>query len=192
MKNSLFALAVSTAALAAPAVSHADAGGFFVNGNIGYAQMDKGAYNDSGTGGAAQIGYRWAFSPSVALGLEGGYTYLGNFGVKSSFANSGIQSASVKGWNLGINGHFNFTPEWYVSARGGYFRGNLKGGFLDSAGNPVNVSTSNSNKFYAGVGLGYDFSNNFSIGVAYDYYRANTQGLSLEPDLFSVSAEYRF
>jgi OOP family OmpA-OmpF porin/outer membrane immunogenic protein len=194
MKNTVIAIALAAAGLlAAPAVSRAadNAGGFFVNGNIGQSNLDKGAYNDSDTGFAGNIGYRWAFNPSVALGVEGGYTYLGKFSTKSGFNDSGIQRAEVKGWTLGVNGHFNIAPEWYLSGRTGWFRADTKGGYLDAAGDPVNVDGT-SNKFYAGVGLGYDFSNNFSVGLNYDYYRANTQGLKTDPDLFSVSAEVRF
>lgn len=56
---------------------------------------------------------------------------------------------------------------------------------------PVTVDDS-SNKWYAGAGFGYDFSNNFSVGLNYDYYKAEKNGLKFDPDLVSVSAEYRF
>ena len=195
MKNTAFAIALAAAGfLAAPALSDAaenDAGGFFVNGAFGQSNLDKGAYNDSDTGFVGNVGYRWALNPAVALGIEGGYTELGTFGPKSGFQDIGLRKAEVGGWTLGVNGHFNITPQWYLSGRTGWFRADVRGGFLDAAGVPVNVDDS-SNKFYAGAGFGYDFSNNFSVGLNYDYYRANSNGLKLDPDLFSVGAEFRF
>jgi len=194
MKNTLFTIALAAAGLAVvPAISHADTngnGGFFVNGNIGQSNLSKGAYDDNDTGAGVNLGYRWAINPNVALGVEGGYTDLGKFDTKDSFNGLGLGRAEVKGWNAGVNGHFNLSPNWYISARGGLFRGDIQGSYL-AGSTPVNVDDT-SNKYYAGAGFGYDFSNNFSVGLNYDYYKVKDQGLNLDPNLVSVSAEYRF
>lgn len=194
MKRSLFALALATAAvvpaLGFAADSNGGNGGFFVNGNVGQSNLSKGAYDDNDTGYGANVGYRWALNPNVALGVEGGYTNLGNFDPKDGFGTLGIGRAKVDGWNVGVNGHFNLSPNWYVSARGGLFRGDVKGGYL-AGGVPVYVDDT-SNKYYAGAGFGYDFNNNLSVGLNYDYYKVNKDGLNLTPNLVSVSAEYRF
>ncbi len=89
-----------------------------------------------------------------------------------------------------MNGHFNLTPNWYLSARGGFFRGDIKGQYLLGT-TPIYVDET-SNKYYAGAGFGYDFNNNLSVGVNYDYYKADKNGLKANPDMISVSAEYRF
>jgi opacity protein-like surface antigen len=195
MKTTLAALALAGAGiLAAPVVSHAEDGshgGFFVNGNVGRSNLDKGAYNDDDTGYGLNLGYRWALNPNVALGVEGGYTDLGKFSPRSSFDGTGVPRATVKGWTAGVNGHFNLTPEWYLSGRAGLYRADFKGGYLDASDLPVAVDDT-STKWYAGAGFGYDFSNNFSVGVNYDYYKAKTAGLNLDPNLVSVSAEVRF
>lgn len=196
MKNTLLAIALaSTGMITVPVLSHAadnDNGGFFINGNVGQSNLDKGAYNDSDTGYGANIGYRWALSPSVALGVEGGYTKLGSFDPKSSFDVPGLSRAEVEGLTAGVNGHFNINPNWYVSAHGGLFRGDLKGSYVVAASTPpVNVDDT-STKYYAGAGFGYDFSNNLSVGLNYDYFKTDKSGLSLDPSLVSVSAEYRF
>jgi opacity protein-like surface antigen len=193
MKNTLFAIALATAGLTAiPLTSHAaDQSGFFINGNVGESNVNKGVYDDSDTGFGGNVGYRWAVAPNVLLGVEGGYTDLGNFATKSRFDGLGLRDADLKGWNLGINGHFNVTDNWYVSGRTGWFRGDIKGAYLDTAGIPVNVDDT-SNKWYAGAGFGYDFNNNLSVGLNYDYYKADKTNLNLNADLVSVSAEYRF
>ena len=82
------------------------------------------------------------------------------------------------------------AENWYLSGRAGLFRGDVKGGYFDGVV-PVRVDDS-SNKWYAGAGVGYDFSNNFSVGVNYDYYKAEQNGLKFSPNLVSVSGEYRF
>jgi hypothetical protein len=40
--------------------------------------------------------------------------------------------AELKGWNAGVNAHWNLTDNWYLSGRGGYFRGDLKGGYVNA------------------------------------------------------------
>lgn len=194
MKNTLIAIALATAGLAAlPLTSHAaDQNGWFINGNVGQSNVSKGIYDDDDTGFGANVGYRWAVAPNVLLGIEGGYTDLGKFSTKNSFSGLGIPDAELKGWNLGANGHFNITDNWYVSGRAGFFRADVKGGYVDPvSGNVVRVDDTG-NKWYAGAGFGYDFSNNFGIGLNYDYYKADKSHLDLNGDLVSVSAEYRF
>ncbi|HEX3895481.1 MAG TPA: porin family protein [Rudaea sp.] len=197
MKNTILAIALAASAFALPAISHADSsdngnGGFFVNGNVGQSDLDKGLYNDHDTGYGANVGYRWAFSPNVAIGVEGGYTKLGTFDPKENSDIAGtFPRASVEGWNLGLNGHFNLSPNWYVSARGGYFRSDVKGETFPSIATATFVDAT-SNKYYAGAGFGYDFSKNVSVGLNYDYYKTDTDGLQLDPRLISVSGEYRF
>lgn len=198
MKNTVFAIALAAAGLAAaPSLTRAQEGnagnsGFFINGNVGRTDLSKGAYNDNDTGYGINGGYRWALNPNVAIGVEGGYTDLGKFSPKDGL--SGLPQAKISGWTLGVDGHFNINPNWYVSARGGLFRGDVKGAYFpgnDSTGTPVYVDDT-STKYYAGAGFGYDFSNNLSVGLNYDYYKADKSGLSVDPRLLSVSAEYRF
>lgn len=192
MKNTLFAIALATVPLAAlPAVTLAadSAGGAFVNGNVGQASLDKGLYNDDDLGYGVNLGYRWALSPSVALGVEGGYADLGKFDAKNRYGGLGISRAQVRGWTAGVNGHFNLSPEWYLSGRAGLFRADTKGWTSDTVPNYVDDT---STKWYAGAGFGYDFSNNLSVGLNYDYYKTDKNNLKLDPNLVSVSAEYRF
>lgn len=195
MKVSLFAIALAAAGIAAaPATSFAqDKGGFFINGNVGQTTLDRGVYDDDDTGYGVNAGYRWALSPSVALGVEGGYTNLGSFDPDNNIVSPNgvaLGKADVKGWNAGVNGHFNLTDNWYVSGRAGLFRADVEGDYLITTG-PVRVDDT-SNKLYAGAGFGYDFSNNFSVGVNYDYYRIDKNNLDLNPSLVSASAEVRF
>jgi len=195
MKNTVLALAIAAGLAAAPALSLAQEGnagnsGFFINGNVGQSNLSKDAYDDNDVGYGVNGGYRWALNPNVAIGLEAGYTDLGKFKAKDSLNAAGLPDAKVSGWNMGVDGHFNINPNWYISARGGLFRGDVKGAyFVDTT--PVYVDET-STKYYAGAGFGYAFSNPFSVGMNYDYYKVDKAGLSFDPSLVSVSAEYRF
>jgi opacity protein-like surface antigen len=200
MRNTLLAIALAAAGFAALPAAHAadDHSGFFINGNIGRSSLDQGVYNDDDTGYMGNVGYRWALSPNVLLGVEGGYTHLGSFSPEN--VPPGFGEAKVKGWNLGVNGHFNVADNWYLSGRAGFFRATTQASYFgpsitDPTGTvvvPVNRLDDTSNKWYAGAGFGYDFNPNFSLGLNYDYYRAQTAGYKFDPDLVSVSGEYRF
>ena len=196
MKTTLLAIALASAGiLAAPLAAHAqaqDKGGFFINGNVGKANVDDGVYDDDDTGFAGNLGYRWAVSPGFAIGVEGGYTELGQFSPRSNVVlppGDLLVDAERKGWTA-VNGHFNLTDNWYLSGRTGLFRADVTGDYL-AAGIPVRVDETSS-KWYAGAGFGYDFSNNFSVGLNYDHYEVDKSNLNLNSDLVSVSAEVRF
>src|SRR5690606_16967352 len=130
MKTTLLAAAIAaTGALVVPALGHAQAhDGLFINGNIGQATLDEGPFDDDDTGFGANIGYRWAVSPNALIGIEGGYTDLGSYSATLLYPDGAIgrAKADITGWNIGANGHFNFTPNWYVSGRAGWFRADLE------------------------------------------------------------------
>ncbi|QEE25765.1 MAG: porin family protein [Rhodanobacter sp.] len=197
MKKSLLALAFATAGLmAAPAVFAQSApngnGGWFVNGNVGRTSINKGPYDGHDTGYGINGGYRWAVSPSVALGAEIGYNDLGNIHAKNIFNGNRVvdrQKTQLHGWTAGVNGHFNISPNWYVSARTGIY--GWKGHGMSNDELPTRHSVDDTS-WYAGAGFGYDFTNNFSLGLNYDYYNAKKHNVDLSTDMVSVSAEYRF
>src|SRR5262249_7472 len=115
---------------------------------------------------------------------------LGKFKTKDSLSSAGLPDAKVSGWTAGVNGHFNLNPNWYISARGGLFRGDVKGSYVNGT-TAIYVDDTSTN-YYPVPAFGYDFSNNFSVGLNYDYYKVDKAGLSLDPSLVSVSGEYRF
>jgi len=195
-KNTLLALALASAGLlAVPAAFAQDAphnDGWFVNGNVGRTSIDHGAYDDHDTGYALNGGYRWAVNPSVALGVEAGYNDLGNIHAKNVFHNDPVVEhgrSQLHGWTAGVNGHFNINPNWYVSARTGLY--GWKGHGLSNDENPIRKGLDDTS-WYAGAGVGYDFSNNVSVGLNYDYFDARKNRVDLSTDMVSVSAEYRF
>ena len=195
MKTTLLALAMASAGLlAAPFAAHAqDNGGFFINGNVGQASLDEGMYDDEDTAYGVNLGYRWSVSPGFAIGVEGGYVDLGKYAPKSNIVlpvGQFLGDAELDGFTAGVNGRFNLGDNWYISGRTGLFRADVKGDYL-AAGIPTRVDDT-SNKWYAGAGFGYDFSNNFSVGLNFDHYEVDKRNLDLNSNLISVSAEARF
>lgn len=197
MKKTLLALAFASAGLVAvpaafaqSAPTHTD--GWFVNGNVGRTSINKGPYDGHDTGYAVGGGYRWSVDPFVAIGVEAGYNDLGNIHVKNVFNSNDVVEqgrSQLHGWTAGVNGHFNLAQNWYVSARTGLY--SWKGHGLDNNVNPVRKGL-NDTSWYAGAGVGYDFANNVSVGINYDYYDAKKHDVDLSSDMVSLSAEYRF
>jgi OOP family OmpA-OmpF porin/outer membrane immunogenic protein len=197
MKKSLLALAFATAGLmAVPAVfaqsAPTDNGGWFINGNVGRTSINKGPYDGHDTGYGLNAGYRWSVNPSVALGVEAGYNDLGNIHAKNIFNGDRVvdrTKTQLHGWTAGVNGHFNVSPNWYISARTGIY--GWKGHGLSNDDLPTRHNLDDTS-WYAGAGFGYDFNSNFSVGLNYDYYDAKKRHVDLSTDMVSVSAEYRF
>lgn len=197
MRNTLIALSIAAAGLVTlPATSHAaeDKGGFFINGSIGQSDYSRSIYDETDTAYNVNLGYRWALSPSFALGFEAGAVNLGQWSPKNSVvaANPAIafRDSELKGWTAGANARYNFTDNWYLSGRAGLFRADAEGDLLD---NGVAIrADSKSTEWYAGAGVGYDFSRNFSVGLNYDYYKSDDNGFKVDPGVISASAEVRF
>ncbi|MCB1608124.1 MAG: porin family protein [Xanthomonadales bacterium] len=174
--NKLTAAIMISAALplgwsaAAQAEEHS---GFFIDGRLGRASVDDSGVDDSTFGGTISAGYRWGY-----WGVDLGYANFNGFG-------DGGVDLDVDGITAGLNARFNIADHWYVSARGGAFAwdADLKAGNLRISDDGTD--------FYAGIGAGYDFSQNFSAGLAYDYFNVDAAG-DADVDLISLNGELRF
>jgi OmpA-OmpF porin, OOP family len=196
MKKILIALGMMCAGIAsAPVLAQqlpADNSGWFVAGNVGQAYVSQGPYDGHDTAYAIEGGYRWSVAPNAALGLEAGYNDLGNIHLSNAFASTPILSrprSSLHGFTFGVDGHVNFTPNWFFSARAGIYQ--WRGEGLGNDTNPLYRSLEKTD-FYGGAGIGYDFSRHFSLSANYDHYQANKDRLDLTTNMVSVRAEYRF
>ncbi len=236
MKKLLIPAAIA-AALCAPTAFAQSAGGdtyrpdlqvgqgnAFVAGNVG--RTDGGTAGRFGTGdfnvfesrdgrktGYGLVGgYRWKVAQNFGLGLEGGYTDLGNIVVKNAFNDNDVNQRddenALRGWIVGGNARLNITPAWYVGARGGYFRASDNNvDYYNSVGENLGLESGGSdgrNSWYAGVGTGWNATQNFSVGLHYDYFRAKSgdlrepvtgatfEGPKRSTALLGLTAEYAF
>lgn len=180
------------AALAAPSAfaQATDHTGFFVNGSVGSGNVSEGNFSDTGTAWQLNGGYRWG-----TFGIEGGYADFANL---SDTAEGLDVNAALNGFTLGANGRFNFAEQWYLSGRAGFF-------FWDADANAAVCAVAGTNRvcnlieadtdgtdYYVGFGLGYDFNEQFSLGVAYDYFAAEDNDLKLNTNTYSITGEVRF
>lgn len=215
MKQSLLALAfVSAGACAIPAFAQDAAtttdtsaasasgnyqpnqpvgsGNWFLSGSVGQSHLYKGPYNDHPTTYAINGGYRWKVGQDMGLGVEVGYNDLGNFKVKNAFNSNDVnltdQRNALRGWTAGVNGRIDVYRGLYVSGRAGVY------GWKGHGYSNQDINRHNLDKvdYYAGAGVGYDFSDRFGLGLSYDVYHAKKDGISLSTDTASLTAEYRF
>ncbi|WP_243049991.1 outer membrane beta-barrel protein [Dyella sp. RRB7] len=205
MKKTIIALALATAGfVAVPAAFAQDAAnptaqqGWYVGANAGYGQIDKGPYDNGSFAGGLKGGYRFAINPSTSLGAEVGYVYLGRADARGAYTQNYANytgsngQSKLQGATAGLNLRYNFSPRWYGEVRGGAFF--AKGsGLTNDRFNPQSVNF-NSTRYYAGVGAGYNITNNISVGLNWDYYDGSqsSKNISMPTNLYTVSAEYRF
>lgn len=192
MKNKFLMLAMlAGSTLGATSLQAKDLTGGFVNLGAGRANYhatvdDYDLGSDHGTAFILNAGYRTQF-----IGFEGGYTNLGSLRGHDATTSARL---SGDGWTAGINGHFNPTKDWYVSARGGAFVWKLHATLRTS--DPTNLlnekDSTQSLGWYAGVGTGYDISRSWSVGANFDYYKISKNNLDIGSRVFTVSAEYRY
>jgi OOP family OmpA-OmpF porin len=183
--------------------------GFFVNGAVGSSKTDANpfhndAYNrfdDNSNAFDLNVGYRWDW-----FGVELGYFDPSDYHttLKVPFSSQPdeafARTGHVHGLTAGVNVHYDFAPHWYVSGRVGAYRWHGSednySGFNDiGTGGPIFThDTGSHTDWYAGAGVGYDFTQHFGIGVAYDRYKAvsHDDGIDLTSRMWSATAEYRF
>jgi OmpA-OmpF porin, OOP family len=200
MKKTLFAVALAAVSFAAvPAVFAQSAPtqtaqqGWYVGAEAGYGQVNQGNYDNKGNYiGGVKGGYRFAINPEASVGVEAGYQYLGFIDAKgANDVNS--DRARLRGPTLGANLRWNFNPSWYAEVRAGAFYAQGQG-----LTNTYDTSYERFERIrpYAGVGVGYNIAQNWSVGVNYNYYdgtsRGGNQGVQLQTNAVTVAAEYRF
>ena len=178
-KNIVLALALGLAGMSVLPSAMAD--GLFINGNLGRTELKQGNF-DKDTGWGINGGYRWG-----AFGLEAGYNDFGSFERSGNTSNK----IDLTGFTLGVNGKYNFADAWYVSGRAGLYRWDADLRTTPPIGSSYNSSEKGTD-WYAGVGVGYDFSPNFGIGLAFDRFKADGKVTEYTTNRTSVTAEYRF
>ena len=175
------------AGLFAAPVAMAQDAGFFVEGRGGSASVDEDEFDDTTTAFLIGGGYRWE-----AFGVEAAYVSFNDFEDEAFGLDA---NAELDGWTLGVNGKAHFADQWYISGEVGAFfwSADVDSVICESPGNCARISgDDDGTDFYAGVGLGYDFSEQFSVGVAYDYFGASADDVNLDNNVFWAILELRF
>ncbi len=192
MKRTLTALALFTAAACIASGAQAkDLTGWFINGGAGtahYRATTQGVSgSDSDTSFQVTGGWRSQF-----IGVEAGYVDLGSVSAHDDLGDSA--KLSGKGWTVGLDGHFNPTDKWYISARAGFFNWKLdaRATIADNGSSTTYSDSDRGTNGYAGVGTGVDFNRHLSLGVNFDYYQIRKHGYKIHAKVYTVNMEYRF
>lgn len=171
-----------------------DAGDFFINGNLGQSNFHDHGFSDrTDTSAAVRIGYAWKLSPSTAtMGVEAGYIDLGRAsGTVATTQGNFDFSTKLSGPMLGVNYKYTLNNKIYFLGRGGWFRSKF-----DASAAILGSKSFSGDGTYVGLGVGYDFTPNFSLGVNFDEYhsRATVFGVRAKDGVSSIAgfAEYRY
>lgn len=168
-----FMLASLLCALSAGSAMAAESTGFYLRGMVGQADTDEsGLDNDT----AFAIGGGWRFLPY--LSVEAGYNDFGNFEANRLNAELGADS-----WELGMAAKIPFADSgFFGQARVGIHRWDI-----DSRLGTTRVSVDGNDPYY-GVGIGYDFNDQFGLTVSYDRYDVD----DFDIDRIGLGGEVRF
>ena len=197
--NKLLCSAVLAAAALSPFAAQADdaaAGSnqldnFFVTGNLGQSNYRVGGLSDkSDVFQSVRFGWRW----NNIVGAEAGYTSLGQAKQYLGPVTVGFQPKAVL---LGVNAKYDFYGHWFVSGHGGYLRSRTTASV--TYGDLRSTEKSWNNGWYAGVGVGYNVTDNVALALNYDNYRvkygragASQSQANVNVAAYSASIEYRF
>lgn len=190
IKMAAFAVALGTVSTGAFA---ANAGAFFINANIGQSNFHDSGFSDrTDTTTAARVGYAWHMDGASDLGVEAGYVKLGSASGSLLIDSTTIDlDTKLSGPLLGANFKYTFNNKIYVSARAGWFRSKF-----DAHVTSLGSQSFSGDGAYSGVGVGYDITSHFSLGVNFDEYhgRATVYGTKAKEAVSSLSGftEYRF
>jgi len=162
----------------------AQAGGFFVGGSIGKADLNEDfdglVVDDNST--AFRVVAGWRFNDYFAL--EGGYHDFGDF--EQDFDNAGVPSTaklSADGFTLGFQGSVPVSERFALTGRAGMFFWNGSAEIND-----VSQATPEDTNLYLGAGVSYELSK--SLQLTGDWTRYELE--SATSGVFSVGLQYQF
>lgn len=184
------ALAVAPLLLCTPV--HATQPGYgFAGAQLGQSRLQgMAAAHDTATGAVFNLGYRWKINPGFEIGPEVGYTTLGSFSDTFYLTQPGKVTAKVRGAFAGANARFLLGPDWYIQMQTGYFNAHSR---IDTRyGASVTAENYTTSSWYTGLGFGYRFASNASLGFVFNHFNDRTHGYDLGSSLASVRVEYQF
>jgi opacity protein-like surface antigen len=151
--------------------SAAELSGGFLRGEFGNSDVDVDGTSDDDN----------------ALGIGGGWYFNPNFAVEGFWNNLyDSNDAELSGFGLGLKGKTTVADGkgFYAEGRIGMFRAK---GEIDGFGSETSTS------LYYGVGAGYDFNENFGLGLNYTRYNADfDEGFDVDASTITGSIELRF
>ena len=183
-KTLILSAALALAGLSTSAIAAEGHG--FLRGEIGSSDVDvdfAGVGSTSDDDSAALFSGGYWFNPNIAVEGRVGSLYNKDLGDD--------QEADLVILGAGVVGKTNFGPDntgFFITGRAGIARmtAQVREDTFDV------VDDESSTKMYYGVGIGYDFSNRWGLGLNYDRYQGDFSGADVDVDTLTVSGEWRF
>ncbi|URL58779.1 outer membrane beta-barrel protein [Luteibacter flocculans] len=169
----------------------------------------SGSEDRNSTGITVLGGYRWVVARPFALGVEAGYAHLGSTTWKAR--DGGLSEPydvrdknKVDAFLAGINGKWDLPYDLTITAHAGLAHVRSKGDFTGSSGGTSTPASTtrvhhdwSGNRFYGGVGFGYDYDENMGLTLSYDRYSFKADGPrdtghNAQIGVLGLTAEYRF
>lgn len=187
MRTSALLTLALAGALALPTLALADTG-LYLDGAVGQASVDDQGIDDNDT--AFRVGAGWRFLEN--FGAEIGYQDLGEFSEEAAIGGA-TASVETDGFYAGVAGRIPLRQSeagFYLSARAGVY-------FWDASGRvrqgTLSVRLDDSdNDFYVGIGGGYDFNEQFGLGLSYDRYQFGDGDDDFAVGVLALNGEVRF
>ena len=191
------ALALAAACSLASLPAHAAGAGPFVEADVGTARnhIDGGLVPDIDTSTwRVGAGYRWALTPSISLGFEAGYTDLGtayrlpmSMHTPDGSAFLGHVLYDAAGPFVGLAARFDIAPSWFIGARAGAQRVSY-----DVQPKPFSKLLDDATGSYAGVSVGRDFGDAWSLAIGLDHSNIDFGTGRLHSNRLALQGEYRY
>jgi OmpA-OmpF porin, OOP family len=202
------------ALLAAPAYGQLKDSGFYIGGGLGWsdASIDSAGINAAATAVGFASAATTADDNDTGFKLFAGYQLNRNFAVEVGYANLGKFSTitTTTGPAATISGEVKVENNWFADLVGivpfgnnfsffgriGLLYSETKvSAFGAGPGGTVAVNSKEDDiSWKAGLGIGYDFTNQFGIRGEWERYRVSegSGGGKADVDLWSVSLRFRF
>lgn len=180
-KHLLLAAAALALSGAASAQNYAVVGVGTSSHDLGCA----GAATCDESGSAFKFVFGHKYTPNLAM--EASYMSFG----KSRAADAGLSlDSKVDGFGIGGAYHLDFAPQWNFVARLGLAQMKFKATASDGV---TTASDSDSSaQLYGGLGVGYRFTKQLSVGANYDFTKAKLAGQKMDVDAWSLALTFDF
>ena len=183
-KTLILSVALALAGLSTSAMAAESQG--FIRGEIGDSNVDVSlpGDNDSDNDVAALFSGGYWFTPNIAVEGRVGTLYNADLGNDEEFDLVVLGVGVVGKKNFGAN-----NTGFFITGRAGI--ASMTAQVRDEDDFEV-IDDERSTKPYYGVGIGYDFSERWGMGLNYDRYQGDFSGVDVDVDTVTVSGEWRF
>lgn len=175
--------AFAAAAAAAPAFAQDFPGaGFYIGGGLGQSHVS--GVSSGGTANGLPYSVSGLDQNKTTAQIFAGYQFDETWGIQVQYTDLGKRSGTINyngasgstgdvkayEWGLAGTATFPFYEKWFAKAKLGVSENHLDGFSTTVGGVRFSAGDKNNTDVLAGIGVGYQWSKNFSSRLEYEYY----------------------